>query len=137
MNKSEAVLTFSKLIAEGFAVRTSKGVEINTEVLDALEMVESLKGMGLSNELVLNALRERFNEMPPAKRGSPTRRRECVNTEIYEAIQKSGLAQWQVANALHMNACVFNRKLRYELSDKEREEILQAIKEAAPSGSNT
>lgn len=50
------------------------------------------------------------------------------NEEIRRAIGAAGLKQYQVASALGMLDGNFSRKLRNELSQKEKEHILQVIK---------
>ena len=49
------------------------------------------------------------------------------NEEIRRAIGANGLKQWQVAEALGMGEGNFSRKLRTELKEKEKAEILSVI----------
>lgn len=49
------------------------------------------------------------------------------NQEIREAAKKSGVKLWQVADRVGMNDSNFSRKLRKELPDNERKEILNII----------
>lgn len=49
------------------------------------------------------------------------------NFEVKEAIENANLYQWQVANALNISEFTLSRRLRNELTSKEKEEILNAI----------
>lgn len=49
------------------------------------------------------------------------------NEEIRKAIKNSGLKHWEVAYALGVNDGNFSRKLRIELSEAEKTEILDII----------
>ena len=49
------------------------------------------------------------------------------NQEIREAAKKSGVKLWQVADCIGMNDSNFSRKLRKELPNNERKEILDII----------
>lgn len=52
-----------------------------------------------------------------------------VNEEIRMSILKSGLKQWQIANALGMAESNFSAMLRNELADEKKEVILKKINE--------
>ena len=49
------------------------------------------------------------------------------NQEIRDAAKKNGVKLWQVADRIGMNDSNFSRKLRKELPDNERMEILAII----------
>ena len=49
------------------------------------------------------------------------------NKEIREAAKKAGVHLWQVADACGVNDGNFSRKLRRELSQEEKQRILEAI----------
>ena len=49
------------------------------------------------------------------------------NFEVKEAIENANLYQWQVANALNISEFTLSRRLRNELTSKEKEKILNAI----------
>lgn len=50
-----------------------------------------------------------------------------ANSEIRQAIESSNLYYWQVAEALGINDGNFSRKLRRELSESEKDNILIII----------
>ena len=52
-----------------------------------------------------------------------------MNTEIQQAMKANGVKQWQVAEKLNINEFVFSRWFRHELSEKQRNAVLAAIKE--------
>lgn len=52
-----------------------------------------------------------------------------ANTEIKEFIKKSGLTQWKIADFLQIHENTLVRRLRYELSPEEKQEIYKAIEE--------
>ena len=54
-----------------------------------------------------------------------------MNDCIYEARKKAGVRQWQIAEELGLREDVFSRLMRHELSDEDRERILQAIRNIA------
>ena len=54
---------------------------------------------------------------------------EKANVEVREAILKSGLKQWQVAQMLGVHEGTFSRMLRMELSPDMKEKILDTISE--------
>ena len=54
-----------------------------------------------------------------------------ANKEIRRAAAMSGLRLWQVAEAIGMNDSAFSRKLRRELSPKDKERVLAAIEKLA------
>ena len=54
-----------------------------------------------------------------------------ANEDIRKAISEAKVKYWQVADALGMTDGGFSRKLRNELSTKEKERVFRAIKEAA------
>lgn len=53
------------------------------------------------------------------------------NVEIRNAASKKGIRLWEVANAYGVSDVTFSKKLRYELPEKEKEKILQIIKDLA------
>ena len=60
-----------------------------------------------------------------------------ANCEIKERAKKKGVYLWQVADALGMTDSYFSRKLRKELPEDEKNNILDIIdslKEAAVNG---
>ena len=54
--------------------------------------------------------------------------RKC-NETVREAIKKSRLYQWQIAEKIGISEFTFTRWLRSELSDERKELILKAIAE--------
>lgn len=55
----------------------------------------------------------------------------AVNAEIRETAKRSGVKLWQVAEEIGMSDAAFSRKLRHELTDKDRERVLNAINRLA------
>lgn len=53
------------------------------------------------------------------------------NNEIRIAARDAGIRLWQVAERIGMNDGNFSRKLRRELPDQEKKEILEIIKTLA------
>lgn len=53
------------------------------------------------------------------------------NKDIREAAKRARICLWQIAERLGMNDGNFSRKLRRELSQKDREAILRIIDELA------
>ena len=53
------------------------------------------------------------------------------NKEIREAAKKAGVCLWQIAERLGMNDGNFSRKLRRELSDSDKERVMEIIVELA------
>lgn len=51
------------------------------------------------------------------------------NKDIRAAIADAGLRMWQVAEALNIADTTFCRKLRRELSDKDKQRVFSAIAE--------
>lgn len=54
-----------------------------------------------------------------------------ANKEIRIAARDAGIRLWQVAERIGMNDGNFSRKLRRELPDQEKKEILEIIKTLA------
>lgn len=54
-----------------------------------------------------------------------------ANKEIRMAARDAGVRLWQVAERIGMNDGNFSRKLRRELPDQEKKEILEIIKTLA------
>ena len=54
--------------------------------------------------------------------------RKIANTEIREAIIRSGHPQWEVARQLGIGETTFCRMLRTEMSEAMKEEVLNAIR---------
>ncbi len=52
-----------------------------------------------------------------------------VNREIHEAILKSGVKKWQVAEMLGIADTTFSKRLRKELAETEKQRILSIISE--------
>lgn len=52
-----------------------------------------------------------------------------INKDIRTEIYKHGVRQWEVADVLGIHEVTLSRKLRHELSDEEKERILEAIEE--------
>lgn len=53
------------------------------------------------------------------------------NKEIREAAKQAGVCLWQIAERLGMNDGNFSRKLRRELSDSDKERVMEIIVELA------
>lgn len=51
-----------------------------------------------------------------------------ANKEIRDAARNAGVRLWQIADCIGMNDGNFSRKLRRELPDQEKKEILEIIK---------
>jgi hypothetical protein len=54
-----------------------------------------------------------------------------TNQEIRQTAKKSGVKLWQIADKLGINDGNLSRKLRHELTESERIEILNIIAELA------
>lgn len=54
-----------------------------------------------------------------------------TNHEIRQTAKKSGVKLWQIADKLGINDGNFSRKLRHELTETERVNILNIIAELA------
>ncbi len=54
-----------------------------------------------------------------------------TNQEIRQTAKKSGVKLWQIADKLGINDGNFSRKLRHELTEAERVNILNIIAELA------
>lgn len=54
-----------------------------------------------------------------------------TNKEIKEAARKAGVYHYEIAERLNIQDSAFSRKLRRELPDQEKEEILEIIKTLA------
>lgn len=54
-----------------------------------------------------------------------------TNQEIRQTAKKSGVKLWQIADKLGINDGNFSRKLRHELTESERVNILNIIAELA------
>lgn len=54
-----------------------------------------------------------------------------TNQEIRQTAKKSGVKLWQIADKLGINDGNFSRKLRHELTETERVNILNIIAELA------
>ena len=50
-----------------------------------------------------------------------------TNIRIREAMLRTGLKQWQVAEIIGVTEETMSRKMRYELSDKEQDNIIILI----------
>ena len=53
------------------------------------------------------------------------------NQDIRQAAKESNIKLWQIADALNIRDCELSRKLRYELSEKEKLQIRYIIAELA------
>ena len=51
------------------------------------------------------------------------------NFEIRETAARAGVKLWEVADALGVADSTFSRKMRHELSDEERSQVLRIIDE--------
>ena len=49
------------------------------------------------------------------------------NTDIKNLAKSNGVKLWQIADALHIQDSALSRKMRYELPDKERMQIIEII----------
>jgi predicted XRE-type DNA-binding protein len=49
------------------------------------------------------------------------------NTDIRNKLKKTGVRQWEVAEALNYDESVFSRKMRHELLEVEKQEIFNTI----------
>ena len=58
----------------------------------------------------------------------------ATNTEIRDAAKRSGVKLWQGAEEIGMSDSAFSRKLRHELSDKDRENVISAINRLSAFG---
>ena len=54
-----------------------------------------------------------------------------ANAEIRAAAKNAGVCLWQIAERVGVNDGNFSRKLRRELPDQEKQEILQIIQDLA------
>lgn len=54
-----------------------------------------------------------------------------ANVEIRKKIATEGIRYWRVAEKLGISDGAFSRKLRRELSEPEKQRVLQAINDAA------
>ena len=54
-----------------------------------------------------------------------------ANEDIRSAAKSAGVCLWQIAERIGINDGNFSRKLRRELSDQEKQEILQIIQDLA------
>lgn len=54
-----------------------------------------------------------------------------ANADIREAAKHAGVCLWQIAERVGVNDGNFSRKLRRELPDQEKQEILQIINDLA------
>ena len=52
------------------------------------------------------------------------------NQEIRKAIRFAGVRQWQVAEAMGLREDTLSRKLRHELNEESKQEVLAAIERA-------
>lgn len=51
-----------------------------------------------------------------------------ANERLKQQIKNHGVKQWQIADHLEISESVLSKKLRYELSDDDKEAIKEAIK---------
>lgn len=61
------------------------------------------------------------------------RRTPNANKEIRETLYKTGVCQWQLADALNYSHAYFCAKLRHEFTAAEKEKCLQIIQDIAKS----
>lgn len=54
-----------------------------------------------------------------------------MNVDIKEYAKNKGIPLWKVANELKINDGNFSRKLRFELSQEEKEQIFKIIDDLA------
>ncbi|KNZ41446.1 hypothetical protein [Acetobacterium bakii] len=57
-----------------------------------------------------------------------------TNIDLRTQMKKEGVRQWQVAEVLNFNESVFSRKMRKELPDEEKQQILEAIEKLKEKG---
>ena len=57
-----------------------------------------------------------------------------TNTEIRECASKNNVKLWQIAEWLGVHETTFIKRMRRELSDQDKEVVLNAIKELAQEG---
>lgn len=55
------------------------------------------------------------------------------NFDVKEAIENAKLYQWQVAKALNISEFTLSRKLRNELTSKEKEKVFKVIEKLKKS----
>lgn len=58
------------------------------------------------------------------------------NAEIKNKLKETKIFQWQLADKLKISEMSLVRKLRYELSEEEKQKILVAINELATAKNN-
>lgn len=51
------------------------------------------------------------------------------NKEVLLQMQRTGIRQWEIAEAYGVSEGVFSRRMRHELSPKDRQKVLDIIKE--------
>jgi tagatose-1,6-bisphosphate aldolase len=59
-----------------------------------------------------------------------------TNIDLRAQMKKEGVRQWMVAEFLNYDESVFSRKMRKELSENERQQVLEAIKILSNKGAN-
>lgn len=52
------------------------------------------------------------------------------NNEIREALKEANMKQWQLAELLHISEFTLSRKLRKEIPEDEKREIISLIRNA-------
>ena len=57
-----------------------------------------------------------------------------ANQEIRDLLKEANVKQWQIADELGISEGNFSRKMRYEVSEKEKLMILKAIDRIAKKG---
>lgn len=57
-----------------------------------------------------------------------------ANQEIRDLLKEANVKQWQIADALGISEGNFSRKMRYEVSEEEKQMILEAIDRIAKKG---
>ena len=58
-----------------------------------------------------------------------------ANMEIREKARYSGVRLWQIADALDVQESMFSKKLRKELTEEEKEKIINIIDDLAKGAS--
>ena len=59
-----------------------------------------------------------------------------ANKALRKQIEKSGIKQWQIADALGVADSTFTRWLRHELPEERKNEVLRVIEEVKQHESN-
>ena len=58
------------------------------------------------------------------------------NLELRKAAQAAGIPLWRIADAIGVGEATMTRKLRHELPENEKKQLLNLIKQLAREGEN-